>query len=351
MPPFKGGHQLIWLKWSAFGLFGLAVLALLILVASALLSLDWRKKHSQSSAALDPLRIASEQPDGLTLIQVGDLDFRARVANLGGTGDAIILLHGFPQTSISWQPLIKAAAAGGYRALAFDQRGYSPGARPANIDAYSKKELVADVIGVADAAGFKRFHLVGHDWGSAVAWSVLMANPERVLSLSSLSIPHPLAFGEAVKTDPDQRKRSRYIAFFRLPWLPELLLSANKRYLLRSIIYRWLPAEQAEEYLRVFAEPGALTGALNWYRALFKDDLPPWNANVSKPILQIWGNRDPAVGRKAIELQEQYIHASYTNLELDAEHWLLETRTKIIVRNVLKHIASSSTKTRDSLLI
>jgi len=333
---------MIWLKWSAFGILGFIVIGLLILLVSALLSLDWAKKHGRTTAALDQLHNADEQADGLTLIQVSDLSFRARVANLGGSGDAMILLHGFPQTSISWQPLIKVAADRGYRVIAFDQRGYSPGARPDGVDAYTMTQLVADVIGVADAAGFDRFHLVGHDWGSAVAWSVLMANPERVLSLSSLSIPHPLAFGKAVMTDSDQRRRSRYIRFFRVPWLPELVLSFAHRFLLRSIIYQWLPAAHTEEYLRVLAEPGALTGVLNWYRALERGESPLWEKNVHKPVLHIWGNRDPAVGRKAVELQEQYILGPYTNLELDAGHWLLETRTKIVIENILKHIKASS---------
>jgi pimeloyl-ACP methyl ester carboxylesterase len=333
---------MIWLKWSAFGVLGFIVIGLLVLAVSALLSLDWAKKHGRTTAALDQLHNADEQADGLTLIQVGDLSFRARVANLGGSGDALILLHGFPQTSIAWQPLIKVATDSGYRVIAFDQRGYSPGARPNGVDAYTKTQWVADVIGVADAAGFDRFHLVGHDWGSAVAWSVLMANPERVLSLSSLSVPHPLAFGEAVKTDPDQKKRSRYMLLFRMPWLPELLLSFANRYFLRSIMYRWMPEAHTKEYLKVFAEPGALTGALNWYRALGRGELPPWQTTVSKPVLFIWGNRDPAVGRKAVELQEAYILGPNSMVELDAEHWLLETRTQIVIGNVMHHIKSNA---------
>ena len=336
---------MIWLKWSAFGVLGFIVIGLLVLAVSALLTLDWAKKHGRTTAALDQLHNADEQADGLTLIQVGDLSFRARVANLSGSGDALILLHGFPQTSISWQPLIKVAADSGYRVIAFDQRGYSPGARPKGVDAYTKTQLVADVIGVADAAGFDRFHLVGHDWGSAVAWSVLMASPERVLSLSSLSVPHPLAFGEAVKTDPDQKKRSRYMLLFRMPWLPELLLSFANRFFLRSIMYRCMPEAHAEEYLKVFAEPGALTGALNWYRALGRGEMPSWKTTVSKPVLFIWGNRDPAVGRKAVELQEAYILGPNSMVELDAEHWLLETRTEIVIENVMLHIKSNAEST------
>ena len=334
--------MMIWLKLVAFGMLGLIGLTIIILAVGTLISLDWGKRHARATAALDTLKRGHEQADGLVRIESGELSFRARVANMRGDGDAVILLHGFPQTSAAWQPLIDAAAGSGYRVIAFDQRGYSPGARPGGIAAYTKTHLVSDVLGVANAAGFKRFHLVGHDWGSAVAWSVLMAYPDRVLSLSSLSIPHPLAFGEAVQTDPDQRKRSRYIAFFRTPWLPELILSFNRRQLFRTLMYQWMPKAHVEEYLAVFAEPGALTGALNWYRALYKREPVVWEPLVNKPVLFIWGNRDTAAGRKGVELQRQYVLGPYTLVEVDAEHWLLETRTKLVVDNILKHLASSS---------
>jgi pimeloyl-ACP methyl ester carboxylesterase len=278
----------------------------------------------------------------LTHIVVGDQSFRARVANLDGKGEAIILLHGFPQTSAAWQPLLDAASARGHRVIAFDQRGYSPGARPQGVSAYTKDHLLDDVIGVADAVGFDRFHLVGHDWGSAIGWSVLMAHPERVISWSSLSIAHPYAFEEAVRTDPDQRKRSRYIAFFRLPWLPELVLGFNRLKIFRSMMYHCMPRAHVEEYLRVLGESGALKGALNYYRALGKSRAPPTGPNVDRPVLFIWGNRDPSAGRKAVDAQAQYIKGPYTKLELDAGHWLLETRTDIVVESILEHIESAT---------
>ena len=320
------------------------VLAVVMLTIGSLVSMDWKKRHSASTAALDPLGEAQDQADGLTVVQVGELSFRARVKNLGGTGDGIILLHGFPQTSAAWQPLIDAAAARGHRVIAFDQRGYSPGARPDAISAYTKEHLLNDVIGVADAVGYERFHLIGHDWGSAVAWSVVLAHPERVLSLSSLSIAHPYAFDEAVRTDPDQRKRSIYILLFRLPWLPELLLGFNHLQVFRSVMFRWMPAEAVAEYRRVFAEPGALTAVLNYYRALGKNKAPLAGPNVDKPVLFIWGNRDPAAGRKAVELQDQYVKGSYTKVELDAGHWLLETRTDFVIESVLQHIDAWSVR-------
>ncbi len=333
---------MLWLKWLALGLLGVFAVAVVVLVAGALLSLDWKRGHARAAAALRPLTDPGAQPDGLTSIRVGSLTFRARVANLAGGGEPMILLHGFPQTSASWQPLMSAAAALDYRVVAFDQRGYSPGARPNGVDAYTIDRMVGDVIGVADALGFDRFHLVGHDWGAAVGWSVAMAHPQRLYSWSALSIAHPFAFGEAVRSDPDQRKRSRYFLLFRTPWLPELLLGFNNRQLMRRSMYRWMPEHQASEYLAVFAEPGALTAALNWYRAMGRGSLGLQDPNVTTPVLFIWGNRDPAAGRKAVDLQEQYLDGPYEKLELDAGHWLIERRTETVVEAILGHVGGAS---------
>ena len=174
-----------------------------------------------------------------------------------------------------------------------------------------------------------------------------MAHPERILTWSSLSIAHPFAFVQAVQSDRDQKKRSSYFLLFRTPWLPELLLSFNKLERLRSIAYQSAPPDHVDEYLSVFAEPGALTGALNWYRAMGRGSSRPADPNIDTPVLFIWGNRDPAAGRKAVELQEQYIKGVYRKIELDAGHWLLETRTDDVVNAVLDHMATVSGPAED----
>jgi len=120
-------------------------------------------------------------------------------------GQAVILLHGFPETSLVWQPLLNVAAEG-YHVSAFDQRGYSPFARPTEVEDYQMDHLVKDVLAVADKVGFDKFHLVGHDWGSGIGWKTVMDFPERVHTWTSMAIPHIGVFYESVLNHPKQQK-------------------------------------------------------------------------------------------------------------------------------------------------
>jgi pimeloyl-ACP methyl ester carboxylesterase len=314
------------------------LLALLVLWAGSLLSLDRDRRHARASAALPELDAGGGPTDGLVQVRCGDLSFRARVANFASDGEVVIMLHGFPQTSAAWAPLIESVAARGYRALAIDQRGYSPGARPAGVDAYTIDKLVGDVLAVADQLGIERFHLVGHDWGAAVGWALVMTRPERVISWSALSIAHSLAFIEAVRNDREQRRKSAYILLFRLPWLPEALLAWGGHLLLRRVMYRWMPNPAAREYLAVFAEPGALTSVLNWYRAMGRRAGLDANPDITLPVLFIWGNRDPAAGRSAVDDTARYVHGEYRFMELDAGHWLMERRTEAVLEAIQAHL-------------
>ena len=132
-------------------------------------------------------------------------------------GDAVVLLHGFPQFADVWSRLMHALASAGLRALAFDQRGYSPLARPSAVEDYDLVHLTSDVLAFADQSGASKFHLVGHDWGGFLAWKLAAEHPERIGSLSVLSTPHVDAFLEAVRSDTEQQEKSRYIQFFQMP--------------------------------------------------------------------------------------------------------------------------------------
>ncbi len=320
---------------------GLLILAIILLVIGSLLSLDWSRSHRAATnqlPELDDLR-----GDGLARVSANGYEFRARVAGRNNSGPALLLLHGFPVTSAMYTPLIDATAAAGYRVVAFDQRGYSPGARPADLQAYELPHLVADALGIADAMSFDQFHVVAHDWGSAVGWLLALQHSDRVLSYTSLSIPHVAAFQAGLIDDPDQRRRSRYMIFFRMPWLPELAFTFNRLGLLRSAIYPQMSEAERVEYLSVFAEPGAMTAALNWYRAPSdaEDITRVTDPMLKIPFLFIWGNQDGAVSRNSVDGQRPFIKGEFRELELDAGHWLMEERSDVVVPEILSFLEGS----------
>jgi len=318
---------------------GIVLLVLLAVGISVWSAHDLEYNHTRATAQLPDF---SGQPgEGVSLYQIksGEYTFRTRVAGFGGTRGNLILLHGFPETSIMWQPLLERAAQAGYQVVAFDQRGYSPGARPEGREQYRMAELKSDLLAIADLVGFDEFHLVGHDWGSGVGWSVVLQHPSRVQSWTSLSIPHIASFGEALANDPEQQKKSSYMMLFWTPLLPEAILSFNDFSVLRNMMYGEHGETTKQEYMAVFREPGAMTTALNWYRAP-NDGNELASPDVDLPVLFIWGNHDPAVGRVAVDLQRQYLKGPFTEIELDAGHWLMESHPSEISDAVLEHIST-----------
>jgi pimeloyl-ACP methyl ester carboxylesterase len=147
-------------------------------------------------------------------LAVGEMSFHVRIGG-PAEGPVVMLLHGFPQHGGQWDEVVPFLHAAGLRTVAPDQRGYSPGARPLTADAYAIPELAADVFGIADAVGAGAFHLVGHDWGAVVGWAAAGADPSRVLSLTAISVPHPIALSRALGSDADQQVKSSYIQLFR----------------------------------------------------------------------------------------------------------------------------------------
>ena len=327
------------------GYFAVAVVALVAVGVmtfwgGARMALDQTFAHTEATAQL-PF-FADAQADGIVRIATARGDFRARVAgfNDGEDRPLVVLLHGFPTTSVMWVDLIAPLAAAGYRVVAFDQRGYSPDVRPEAVVEYSVPRLVQDLFAVVESVGGGQVHLVGHDWGAGVGWSAVLANPERILSWTPLSIAHPSAFQAALENDPEQQSKSGYFALFVTPSVPEILFSFNDFWALRGAL-DGMSAEKMQEYIDVFSEPGALTAALNWYRAAFTTgslDGVNQNADVFVPTLFIWGNQDTAVGRKGTELMADYMKGPYSILELDAGHWLLSEKPEQIIEPVLAHI-------------
>ena len=248
-------------------------------------------------------------------------------------GEAVVLLHGWPQDGSSFAGIVPLLHASGLRTLVPTQRGYSPQARPRDRRAYRSSETVSDVLALLDAAGLPQAHVVGHDWGGAQAWALGAWHPERVSSLTVLSTPHPAAMAAALVSG-GQALRSWYMGLFQLPVLPELLVGRTLR---RTLAGSGLPAEHVDRYVRAMAEPGALTGSLNWYRGL-PFSARPAVGRVGVPTTYVWGRKDFALGRPAAERTASFVRGPYRFVELDAGHWLPEANPEEVAEAVLARI-------------
>ena len=258
-------------------------------------------------------------------IEANGLTFRAREH---GDGEPVLLLHGFPETSRMWEPLMEKLAEEGYHCLAPDQRGYSPGARPDDAGEYNYANFAADAAGFMDAMNWERVHLIGHDWGALAGWATVGTTPERIQSWTSLSIPHIRSFGTAIRENDEQKEKSGYVNFFRQEGTAETALSANDYAGIRGLFAETHVQDEIDEYINVLSQEGALTGALNWYRGSEgirpdQDDGSAWGP-VATPTLFIWGNQDMAIGRVAAEGTKQYMTGPYEFIDLDAGHWIIQ---------------------------
>ena len=269
---------------------------------------------------------------------VGDLVFDALAAG-PADGDLVLLLHGFPQTKWSMRDQVAALGAAGYRAVAVDQRGYSPGARPPGIDAYHSARLTADVLAIADALGAGRFHLVGHDFGAVIGWQVAARHGNRLATYTPLSVGHPVAYVEAVASpEDDQAERSGYFEWFRKPETDVELGSYDALHALYLAVD--LPAADAHIYATALGSPEAIGAGLNWYRASGPHqitDLPP----VTVPILFIWSTDDVALGRASAYGTAAHVAGPYRFEILEGvDHWLPEHATEQVNELLLDHLAA-----------
>jgi pimeloyl-ACP methyl ester carboxylesterase len=267
----------------------------------------------------------------------GDLVFDVRDSG-PADGDPVVLLHGFPQDSSAFDRLSPALHSAGLRALAPDQRGYSPRARPEGRAAYRLRGLVDDVLALLDAAGLQNAHVVGHDWGGVVAWALAAWHPWRVRTLTALSVPHPAAMTQAM-VHSDQALRSSYIGFFQLPLVPEGVLLAGRGAVLRRVLRQGgLPEDRVDEYVDRMREPRALTAALNWYRALPLGARTPVGV-VRVPTLHVWGAADAFLGRAATEASREFVDAPYA-LEVleDVNHWIPELAAERAAELITAHV-------------
>jgi pimeloyl-ACP methyl ester carboxylesterase len=243
-----------------------------------------------------------------------------------GEGPLVVLLHGFPEFWYEWRHQIPALAAAGFRVVAPDMRGYNLSDKPEGVERYRVELLVEDVAGLVRHLGAERVHVVGHDWGGIVAWYFAMLRPELLDRLVVLNAPHPAAFAREI-VKPDQMLRSAYAGFFQLPAVPELALRAGDFALLERVL-RTEPARpgaftdaDVERYKEAFAQPGALTASLNYYRAFARRDKPAVRA-IAAPTLLVWGEKDPHLVVRLTEGLEEWVPGIRVERIPEASHWV-----------------------------
>jgi pimeloyl-ACP methyl ester carboxylesterase len=268
----------------------------------------------------------------------GDLIFD--VVDAGpGDGPVVVLLHGHPQTNAAWEEILPRLTVRGYRCLAPNQRGYSPGARPKRRRDYRMSELVGDVAALIDAIGVQNVHLVGHDWGALVAWAVAAQHPGRIRTLSALSGPHPTALQMAMISSR-QGIASWYAYAFLVPWLPErfyLGKDGKGARLARMLQAGGQRAELAERDVRAMAEQGAYTAALNWYRAA------PYSGRtgrVTVPTMFVWSDGDKYILESAARRSGRYVTGHY-RFELlgGGSHWIPDQQADAVADLLLDWFA------------
>jgi pimeloyl-ACP methyl ester carboxylesterase len=238
-------------------------------------------------------------------------------------GPVVVLLHGFPQHNDSWNAVIGRLTAQGYRCLAPNQRGYSAGARPTRRRDYRIPELVADLGALIDASGARRVHLVGHDWGAAVAWAAAAEMPERLATVSPISVPHPAAFFKSF-ANSRQGLASWYMYFFQLPRIPEWLLTRRNGVMVTQSLRRaGQTRTAAQRDAQAMIEPGALTAAINWYRAMPLLNPRMINQKVSVPTLYVWSDNDVALLPKSAHDTARYVDGEYRfEILSGVSHWI-----------------------------
>ncbi len=270
--------------------------------------------------------------------EFGDLVFDAVVAG-AEDGEPVLLLHGWPQTALSWSRVIPPLASSGLRIAAVDQRGYSEGARPSEVAAYATDRLVGDAADLLDALGWGTAHVVGHDWGAIVGWSLAARHPGLVRSLTAISAPHPRAFASAIRGDEVQREKSAYLAFFRRePAKAAKVLLREDATALRLVYADAVHEHDVEAYVDFFTHDDAMEASLRWYAAM--DDAALLETPVVEvPTTFVWGTDDIAIGATAANGCGQWCSGEYDFRVLEGRgHWLPDEDPDAVVDAILARV-------------
>ena len=272
-----------------------------------------------------------------------------------GQGPLLMFVHGFPEFWYAWQGQL-AEFGRDHFAVAPDMRGYNLSSKPAELDSYAVPLLVEDLVALADHLGHRRFTLVAHDWGGAIAWAVALLHPDRLERLVIVNAPHPAIFQRLLAEHPGQQKASQYMLFFRGAEA-EATLAADNFALLRQMVlgegqpWGWATEADRTAYLEAWAQPGALTGGLNFYRAArvgppasgetqrnLAGDLSGWVVKV--PTLVIWGEKDTALLPENLDGLDRVVSDLTIRRVANGTHWVAHEQPALVNRHIREFLAA-----------
>lgn len=255
-------------------------------------------------------------------------------------GEPVILLHGFPDAWFGWETQIGALAEAGFRVIVPDQRGYNLSDKPEGVASYQMDTLVKDILGIADVLGCDRFHLAGHDFGAIVSWNLARRNPERLKRLAIANVPHPKVMDNYVRTHPKQMLKSWYAFFFQFPGLPERVVKANNWRFLISAMPNDFTEEERDRYRAAWERPGAMTGMINWYRALMRQrGRSTLSPQIQVPTLILWGQQDPYISYEMAPLSIDLCDLGQLITFENATHWVLHDEPESTSRYLVHHFS------------
>lgn len=255
-------------------------------------------------------------------------------------GRLLVLLHGFPEYWFAWQAQIGPLAAAGWRVVVPDLRGYNLSDKPEGVGAYRLDTVADDVLGLAAALGRDRFAVAGHDWGAILAWHLLARDPARIERAVILNGPHPATLGRHLLGHPWQVLRLSYFAAFQVPALPEAMLRAGNFAALAGAMQASarrgsFPPAKLARYRAAWAEPGALTAMLNWYRSAVRHPPTTPGTRIPVPVRILWGDRDVALDHRLADKGAALCDRAEVIHVPEATHWLHHDAPEEVTRHML----------------
>lgn len=264
------------------------------------------------------------------------------------SGELVVLLHGFPEYWYSWRHQIPVLAAKGYRVVAVDLRGFNLSSKPKGLKAYRSETVAEDISQLITALGRTHAHIVGHDWGAAIAWLFAMRHQEQLKSLTILNLPHPLKMMEGFR-DWKQLKKSWYIAFFQLPFVPERFLKYNNHWVLKWLMNNdpvqpdVFSEHDVQNFIDAFEIHDAWSSTIAYYRALRFEKL--WNIEhrmsvIQAPTLILWGTQDRFLDHRFAAPDPSWVPNFELHLNEEASHWLQQDQPDWVNNHLCGFLAS-----------